>query len=71
MLGYLGGEQLGQPILSPPGLVKDQPYSVMNMQTIFAFKGVGKNRASPFFPHPDKIKRQPSADGYLDGEKLG
>ena len=39
------------------------------MQTTFAFKGVGKN--CPFFPHPDKIKHQPSAGGYLGGEKLG
>ena len=41
------------------------------MQTIFAFQGVGKNWAGPFFPHPDKIKHQPYADGYLGGEKLG
>ena len=26
------------------------------MQTSFAFYGVGKNWAGPFFPHPDKIK---------------
>ena len=32
---------------------------------------VGKNWAGPFFPHPDKIKHQPCADGYLGGEKLG
>ena len=32
---------------------------------------MGKNRAGPFFPHPDKIKYQPGADGYLGGEKLG
>ena len=41
------------------------------MQTTFAFKGVGKNWAGPFFPHPDKIKHQPCAGGYLGGEKLG
>ena len=41
------------------------------MQTTFAFYGVGKNWAGPFFPHPDKIKHQPCADGYLGGEKLG
>ena len=32
---------------------------------------MGKNWAGPFFPHPDKIKHQPCADGYLGGEKLG
>ena len=36
-LGYLGGEKLGRPILSPPCLVKVSPYPVMNMQTTFAF----------------------------------
>ena len=41
------------------------------MQTTFAFQGVGKNWAGQFFPHPDKIKHQPCADGYLVGEKLG
>ena len=41
------------------------------MQTTFAFEGVGKNWAGPFFPHPDKIKHQPCAGGYLGGEKLG
>ena len=40
------------------------------MQTTFAFEGVGKNWAGPFFPHPDKIKHQPCAGGYLGGEKL-
>ena len=32
---------------------------------------MGKNWAGRFFPHPDKIKHQPGADGYLGGEKLG
>ena len=32
---------------------------------------VGKNWAGPFFPHPDKIKHQPCAAGYLGAEKLG
>ena len=32
---------------------------------------MGKNWAGPFFPHPDKIKHQPCAGGYLGGEKLG
>ena len=32
---------------------------------------MGKNWASPFFPHPDKIKPQPCAGGYLGAEKLG
>ena len=41
------------------------------MQTTFAFLRVGKNWANPFFPHPDKIKHQPCAGGYLGGEKLG
>ena len=33
--------------------------------------GVGKNWAGPFFPHLEKWKHQPCADGYLGGEKLG
>ena len=31
---------------------------------------MGKNWAGPFFPHPDKIKHQPCAGGYLGGEIL-
>ena len=33
--------------------------------------GVGKNWAGPFFPHLEKWKHQPCADGYLGEEKLG
>ena len=29
----------------------------------FGVGGVGKNWASPFFPHPDKVKQQPYSDG--------
>ena len=32
---------------------------------------MGKNWAGPFFPHLEKWKHQPCADGYLSGEKLG
>ena len=32
---------------------------------------MGKNWASPFFPHLEKWKHQPCADGYLGGEKIG
>ena len=59
------------PFFTHPDYWKYQPYPVMNMQTTFAFQGVGKNCAGPFFPHPDKIKHQPCAGGYLGGEKLG
>ena len=58
------------PFFPHPDLWKHQPYPVMNMQTTFAFHGVGKNWADPFFSHPNKIKHQPCADGYLGGEKL-
>ena len=70
-LGYQGREKLGRPILSPIRLVKVSTLPVMNIQTTFAFWGVGKNWAGPFFPHPDKIKHQPCAGCYLGGEKLG
>ena len=69
-LGYLGEEKLGQPILSPPRLVKVSTLPCDEYANL-CFLGVGKNWASPFFPHPDKIKHQPCADGYLGGEKLG
>ena len=29
---------------------------------------MGKNWASPFFPHPDKVKQQPYSEGYRVGE---
>ena len=32
---------------------------------------MGTNWAGTLFPHPDKIKHQPCAGGYLGGEKLG
>ena len=54
-----------------PDKWKHQLYHVMNTHTTFAYEGVGKNWAGPFFPHPDKIKHQPGADGNLGGEKLG
>ena len=37
------------------------------MQTTVAFKGVGKNWAGPFFPHPNKIKHQSCAEARLCG----
>ena len=40
----------------------------MNTNVTFALKWVGKNWASPFFPHPDKVKRQPYAEGYQVGK---
>ena len=71
-LGYLGGEKLGRPILSPPWLVK---VSTLTLSWIckqpLLFRGWGKNWAGTFFPHPDKIKHEPCVDGYLGGEKLG
>ena len=70
-LGYQGGEKLGQPILSPPQLVKVSTLPCHEYANNLCFLGGGKNCASPFFPHPDKIKHQPCADGYLGGEKLG
>ena len=45
-----------------------QPYPVTNTHVTFAFSGVGKNWAGPFFPHPDKVKQQPCSEGYLVGE---
>ena len=69
-LGYLGGEKLGGPILSPPRLVKTSTLPCHKYAYNHGFLGVGKNWVSPFFPHPDKIKHQPCADGYLSGEKL-
>ena len=34
------------------------------------FRGWGKNWAGPFFPHPDKVKHQPYAEGYQVEENL-
>ena len=45
-----------------------QPYPVMNTHVTFAFHGVGKNWAGPFFPHSDKVKHQPYAQGYHVGK---
>ena len=45
-----------------------QPYPVMNSHVTVAIKGVGKNWAGPFFPHPDKVKYQPHAEGYHVGK---
>ena len=71
-LGYLGGEKLGRPILSPIRLVKVSTLLCHEYSNNLCFLGgVEKNWAGPFFPHPDKIKHQPCAGGYLDGEKLG
>ena len=47
-----------------------QPYPVMNTHVTFAVLGVGKNWTGPFFPHPDKVKHQPCAEGYRVGGKL-
>ena len=40
----------------------------MNAHVTIAFKGVGKNWADPFFPHPDKVKHQPHAERYQVGK---
>ena len=32
-----------------------------------ACSGVGKKWSGPFFPHPDKVKHQPCAEGYRVG----
>ena len=45
-----------------------QPYPVVNAHVTFAFEGMGKNWAGPFFPHPDKVKHQPQAEGYQVGK---
>ena len=66
--------QHNQPtILSPPRLVK------VHISTLpcheyannLCFVGGGEKLGRPIFPHPNKIKHQPCADGYLGGEKLG
>ena len=44
-----------------------QPHPVTNTHVTFAFSGVGKNWAGPFFPHPDKVKQQPCSEGYWVG----
>ena len=35
-----------------------------------ACKGVGKNLAGPFFPHPDKVKHQPCSEVYWVGKNV-
>ena len=69
--GYPGGEKLSWSILFPPWQVKASTLPCPEYTTTFVFQGVGKHRAGPFFPHPEKMKHQPCADGYRDGEKLG
>ena len=66
-----GGKKLGRPILSPPWLVKVSTLPCHEYANNLCFLRGGENWAGPFFPHPDKIKHQPCADGYLGREKLG
>ena len=70
-LGYLGGEKLGRPILSPTQKVKVSAIPCHEYANNLCFLGDGENWAGPFFPHPNKIRAQTCADGYLGGEKLG
>ena len=60
-LGYLGGEKLGRPILSPTRLVKVSTLPCHEYANNLCFLGGGENWAGPFFPHPDKIKYQSCA----------
>ena len=69
--GYLGGEKLGRPILSPSRLVKTSTIPCHEYANNLCFFGGGEKLGRPIFPHPDKIRHQPCADGYLGGEKLG
>ena len=54
------------------GVGKTQPVLNYPVQNVYkpkvACKGVGKNWAGPFFPHPDKVKHQPHAEGYQVGK---
>ena len=75
-LGYLGGEKLGRPILSPPRLVKESTIPCHEYANNLCFLGGGEKLGRPILSPPwllipDKIKHQPCADGYLGGEKLG
>ena len=62
---------MGHPILSPTRLMKILTLPCHEYAYNHGFLGGGENWDGPFFPHPDKIKHQPCADGYLGGEKLG
>ena len=51
--GYLGGGKLGWSIIFPPWQVKASTLPCHEYANNLCFKGVGKNWAGPFFPHPD------------------
>ena len=68
-LGYLGGEKLGQPILSPPWLVKVLTLPCHEYANNLCFLGGGEKLGRPILSPPwllipDKIKHQPCADGF-------
>ena len=74
-LGYLGGEKLGRPILSPTWLVKESAIPCQEYANNLCFLGGGEKLGRPILSPPwllihDKMKHQPCADGYLGGEKL-
>ena len=53
-LGFLGGEKLGRPILSPPRLMKVSTLPCHEYANNLCFlEGRVKNWAGQFFPHPD------------------
>ena len=67
-LGYLGGEKLRKPILSPPWLVKASTllsWIWSNLCFLVGGEKLGRPILSP--PRQDK----PCVDGFLGGEKLG
>ena len=72
-LGYLGGEKLGRPILSPTRLVKVSAIPCHEYTNNLCFLGGGEKLDQPILspPRQNFIKHQSCAGGYLDEENLG
>ena len=72
-LGYLGGEKLGRPILSPPRLMKVSTLSCHEYANNLCFLG-GGGKTGPAHSFPtltSVIINLVQKLGYLGGEKLG
>ena len=72
-LGYLGGEKLGRPILSPPRLVKVSTLPCHEYaNSLCLFRGWGKTGPAHSFPTLTSVSiNLVQKLGYLGGEKLG
>ena len=66
-LGYLGGEKLGRPILSPPRLVKVSALPCQEYANSLCFLGGGEKLGRPILSPPWLVKYQSCAEARLSG----